>query len=229
MRFCSSWWLGLGPTNDLLVDGDLFGCSIKSMKSLCLSAVTILMLVGCADEPNVRYVDPGAMSSRVAGTGVESQDIIAAAQKAAESLLNVPAITSARKPPVILITPVTNRSSSPIDTNLYTTKVRGTLMQYASGRVVFLARDASSVVNEREQQLRESGAVERGATGNAGRVAKTYDYILTAELQGLATATSKGQSDYFLVAFKLIDFQDVLVWENQYEIKKEGRESAVYR
>ena len=29
--------------------------------------------------------------------------------------------------------------------------------------------------------------------------------------------------------FRLVDFKDILVWESQYEIKKEGRESGVYR
>lgn len=190
----------------------------------------LLFLAACASkEPApVTYVDPGAQG-RVAGTGIESQDISAAAQKAAQSILSVPAVAQAARPPVVLITPVTNRSASPIDTTLYTTKLRGTLMQYASDKIVFLARDASARTNEREQQLRESGAVRDRGTAATGRVGETYDYILTAELQGISTATSRGQSDYFIVSFKLINFEDVLVWENQYEIKKEGRESAVYR
>ncbi|MDD5262587.1 MAG: hypothetical protein PHD76_12145 [Methylacidiphilales bacterium] len=204
---------------------------IKRFLSLSLIPLsTVLLLVSCssAPQPAVSYVDPNSQG-QVAGTGVESQDIAAAAQKAAQSIVNLPAINSAGKPPTILITPVTNRSASPIDTTLYTTKLRGTLMQYAAGKVQFLARDAASQTNEREQRLRESGAVESNGTADTTRVAATYDYILTAELQGISTATSQGQSDYFLIAFKLVNFKDVLVWENQYEIKKEGRESGVYR
>lgn len=189
-----------------------------------------LLLAGCATapEPTVRYVEPGAQG-RVAGTGIESQDIAAAAQAAAASMLQLPQITQAARPPVVIITPVTNRSASPIDTNLYTTKLRGTLMQHSGGRIVFLARDAAAATNEREQQLREAGAVQPGGTATSGRMGATYDYVLTAELQGIATATREGKSDYFLVSFKLVDFSDVLVWESQYEIKKEGRESGVYR
>jgi PBP1b-binding outer membrane lipoprotein LpoB len=199
------------------------------MRIFSCFVLTGLLLAACADDgKRVDYVDPGAQGA-VAGTGIESQDVAAAAQKAAQSILQTPAIARAAKPPVILITPVTNRSSSPIDTSLYTSKLQGTLMEYASGRVVFLARDASWNTNNQEQQLRQSGAVESGPTGAATRAGKTYDYILTAELQGIAASSSQGQSDYFLISFKLVDFKDVLVWENQYEIKKEGRESAVYR
>ncbi|MFH1067628.1 MAG: penicillin-binding protein activator LpoB [bacterium] len=202
----------------------------KGMMQFILSSLLALFLVSCASapQPAVSYVEPGAQGS-VAGTGIESQDIAAASQKAAQSILGIPAITQASTPPTVLITPVANRSSSPVDTTLYTTKLRGTLMQYANGKVRFLARDASAAANEREQALREAGQVQGGGTAETGRSAATYDYILTAELQGISAASSKGQSDYFLVAFKLVDFNDMLIWENQYEIKKEGRESAVYR
>ena len=183
--------------------------------------------VGCATapKPRVTYVNPGAQG-RYAGTGIESQDIGAAAQKAAQSIVNLPAIASAEKSPIVIVTPVVNRSASPIDTELYTVKLRGILMQYAQKKVRFLARDVGTDVNLREQELRARGEV---VPGNQKRAAATYDYILTAEVRGISAASRKGQSEYFLVAFKLVDFNDMLVWEDQYEIKKEGAESPVYR
>lgn len=174
--------------------------------SLRLALLSIpLALAACsAPKPDISYVDPGAQGS-IAGTGLESQDIASASAKAAQSIVNVPQIASAAKPPTILIKPVTNTSSSPIDTSLYTTKLRGSLMNNTGGKVRFLAPN----------------------TGPHDPT--TYDYILTAELQGIAMSGSKGQSDYFLVSFQLVGKNDMLLWENQYEIKKEGKESAVYR
>ena len=183
-------------------------------------------LAGCATapQPGVQYVNPGAPGG-VSGTGIESQDIGAAAQKAAVSILALPAIANATNPPTILITPVTNRSASPVDTDLYTTKLRGILMQYSSNKVRFLARDASWNTNNYEQQLRKEGVVQPGAARNAA----TYDYILTAELRGISEASNRGRSEYFLVAFKLVDMNDILLWEDQYEIKKQGHDSSIYR
>ena len=125
-----------------------------------------LVVAGCATapQPSVKYVNPGAQGS-IAGTGIESQDIGAAAQKAATSILALPQIVKADKPPTILITPVNNRSASPIDTDLYTTKMRGILMQYSSDKVRFLARDVGWNTNNYEEQLRKQGAVQPGATG----------------------------------------------------------------
>lgn len=64
------------------------------------------VVAGCSStpEPAVRYVEPGAAGS-VAGTGVESQDIAAAARRAAQSFLTLDRIANAPEPPVILIAP----------------------------------------------------------------------------------------------------------------------------
>ena len=192
-----------------------------------LTAIGLALgVVGCATapQPSVKYVNPGAQSS-IAGTGIESQDIGAASQKAATSILALPQIAKAEKPPTILITPVSNRSASPIDTDLYTTKLRGILMQYSSDKVRFLARDVGWDTNKYEEQLRKQGEVQPGAA----RSAATYDYILTAELRGISEASRKGRSEYFLIAFKLVDMNDLLLWEDQYEIKKQGNDSTIYR
>jgi len=185
-----------------------------------------LAIAGCATapQPRVKYVNPGAQGG-AAGTGIESQDIGAAAQKAATSILALPKIAQAETPPTILITPVANRSASPVDTELYTVKLRGILMQYSSDKVRFLARDVGWDTNKNEQQLRKEGEVQPGAA----REAATYDYILTAELRGISSSSGKGRSEYFLIAFKLVDMNDVLLWEDQYEIKKQGHDNAVYR
>jgi PBP1b-binding outer membrane lipoprotein LpoB len=190
-----------------------------------LVAVAVFILTGCSTEkPHVKYMDPGTPGG-MGGTGIESQDISAAAQKAAQSIVNLPQITTAATAPTVLITAVTNRSTSPIDTELYTVKLRGILMQYNSSQVRFLARDVSWNVNNNEQALQKRNEVMPGTP----RQAATYDYILTAELRGISASSQAGRSEYFLVAFKLVDINDVLVWENQYEIKKQGNDHTIYR
>jgi len=194
-------------------------------KSFSSVALAVVMLAGCSTEPKpVKYVNPGSPGS-AAGTGIESQDIGAAAQKAAQSIMNLPQIAQAPATPTIMITPVSNHSSSPVDTELYTVKMRGILMQYGGSRVRFLARDVGWGANKTEVDLRKAGEVQDGSARNAA----TYDYLLTAEVRGISGANSLGRTEYFLVAFKLVDFNDVLVWENQYEVKKEGKENTIYR
>jgi PBP1b-binding outer membrane lipoprotein LpoB len=199
------------------------------MKSLSLvSAVCILLpLIGCA--PTVTYVDPSE-PGKIASTGIESQDIIAAAKKAATSIRQLPAVAKASRPQVILLTEVQNLSATPIDTSLYTSMLRDNMMASADGKVRFIDR-SEVATNEAEQQSINSGQVSglNGATAK-DRQAATYDYLLTAELRGLSMSSAKGQSDYHRVSFKLIDRRtDELKWTDAYQVKKEGRDSAVYR
>ena len=195
-----------------------------SLGAASLAFASVALLSGCGDDQNVRYVDPNAQGA-VASTGIESQDVNAAVLQAAQSIVNVPEIAHALTPPVVIITPVLNKSSSPIDTSLYTSILRDTLLNNTGGKVRFIDR-TNSAFNEKEQQMADSGSVQQ----NGDRNAMSYDYILTAELQGIGMASSQGQSDYFRIAFKLIARKtDLLIWTNAYQIKKEGKESAVYR
>jgi len=184
----------------------------------------VVVLAGCSSQPNVRYVDPNSQGA-IAGTGIESQDVNAAAAQAAQSIINLPQIAQASKPPIIIIDKVLNKSSSPIDTSLYTSILRDSLLNNSGGRVRFIDRSAAEM-NTKEQEMNSEGVVH----GGGGRAALSYDYVLTAELQGIGMANSQGQSDYFRISFKLIDRRtDLLLWTNAYQIKKEGAESAVYR
>lgn len=199
-------------------------------KSLFFFCALPLVLWNCADpnKSSVSYVDPGAQG-KVAGTGIESQDVTAAANQAAQSILNVPEIARAAQPPVIMITAVQNKSSSPVDTSLYTSILRDTLIANAGSKMRFLDRSQAGT-NQREQEMIESGEVKGAGVPAADRQAATYDYILTAELQGIGMASGQGQSDYFRIAFKLVDRRtDLVPWTNAYQIKKEGKDSAVYR
>lgn len=196
------------------------------MKALAPVSLLALLLAGCADQPSVRYVDPNAQGA-VAGTGIESQDINAAAAQAAQSIVNLPEIAHASQPPVVMISAPVNKSSSPIDTTLLTNTLRDSLLANSGGKVRFIDR-GTMAVNQKEQQLADAGEVQPASQG--ARAAMSYDYLLTAEIQSIGMNSGQGQSDYFRMTFKLVNRKtDLLVWTNPYQIKKEGADSAVYR
>jgi len=161
----------------------------------------------------------------VAGTGIESQDLVAVTDKMARGILNVPQIRDAAMPPVVLLDPVANETRFPINKDMFLTRIRVLLNSKASGRVTFVARDRMAAL-EKERELKQSGQV----TGNPITEFKGGDYFLTGNLQGLSTKNSKGMSDYVLYTFQLIDARtSAIVWEDFSEIKKQGLEDAAYR
>lgn len=164
----------------------------------------------------------------VAGTGVESQDLVAVTDKMSHSVLNTPQIANAQGTPRIVLEPVINETRFPINKDIFLTRIRSELNTKARGKVIFLAREYMNAL-EHERQLKQSGQVTASADPNVVEF-KGADFFLTGKLSGLSTRTSAGTSDYILYTFQLIDARTSdIIWEDSAEIKKQGLEDAAYR
>lgn len=164
----------------------------------------------------------------VAGTGIESQDLVAVADKMARGILSLPQIANAVTPPVVALDPVDNQTRFPISKDLFLTRIRAQLNSKSAGKVQFLARDRMATL-EKERNLKREGAVTASSDPGVQEF-KGADYYLTGTLQGLSTRTKAGTSDYILYAFQLVDARtSVIVWEDSAEMKKQGLEDAAYR
>lgn len=164
----------------------------------------------------------------VAGTGVESQDLVMVADKMSRSILGIPQIANAVTPPSIVINPVDNQTRFPINKDIFLTRIRAQLNSKAQGRVVFLARHQMEEL-EKERNRKREGQVTSSSDPSVQEF-KGADYFLTGSLQGLSTRTKAGTSDYILYNFHLIDARtSAIVWEDMAELKKQGLEDAAYR
>ncbi len=191
------------------------------------------LLAGCASGvQNPRGVSVTEMRPDergfVAGTGVESQDLVRVADKMARGILSVPQIARAQGTPRVVLDPVLNETRFPINKDIFLTRIRAQLNSQATGKVLFLARARMGTL-ERERDLKRSGQVTSGSDPNVVEF-KGADFFLTGKLSSLTTRSSKGVSDYILYTFQLIDARTSdIIWEGFDEIKKQGLEDAVYR
>lgn len=164
----------------------------------------------------------------VAGTGVESQDLVAVTDKMARSILGIQQIVRAPVPPSIVLDPVVNNTRFPINKDIFLTRIRTQLNSKAMGQVSFLDREMMKTL-ERERELKRTGQVTASADPNVVEFGGA-DYFLTGKLDGMTTRTSAGTSDYVLYSFRLTDARTSrIVWEDVAEIKKQGLEDAAYR
>jgi penicillin-binding protein activator len=205
----------------------------KISVSICGAAVAALV-AGCASSgvKNPSGIAVTHMNADeqgfVAGTGVESQDLVTVTDKMARSILSIPQIANAATPPTIVLNPVNNQTRFPINKDIFLTRIRAQLNSKALGKVQFLARSQMEAL-EKERNLKREGTVT-ASSDPALQEFKGADYFLTGELQGLSTRTRAGTSDYILYDFHLIDGRtSVIVWEDSAEIKKQGLEDAAYR
>jgi PBP1b-binding outer membrane lipoprotein LpoB len=197
----------------LAAAGLLSGCASSGVKNPSGVSVT-----------NMRPDEQGF----VAGTGIESQDLVAVTDKMAKSILGIPQIANAQGTPRVVLDPVENATRFPIDKDIFLTRIRAELNTKAHGKVIFLARDRMAAL-ERERQMKQSGQVTSSSDPNVVEF-KGADFFLTGKLSGLTTRTKGGTSDYILYAFQLIDARTSdIVWEDSAEMKKQGLEDAAYR
>ena len=202
--------------------------------ALALAILSAGFVAGCASSgvqnPSGTPVTEMRPDERgfVAGTGVESQDLVTVTEKMARSILSVPQIANAQGVPRIVLDPVKNETRFPINKDIFLTRIRTQLNSKAAGKVLFLARDRMDAL-ERERNMKQTGEVTANADPNVVEF-KGADFFLTGTLQGLSTRTSQGTSDYILYAFQLIDARTSdIIWEDSAEIKKQGLEDAAYR
>lgn len=193
-----------------------------------------VLLAGCASSgvrnpsgvpvTNMRADERGF----VAGTGVESQDVVQISDAIAREILSVPELTAGPNVPRVVLDPVENNTRFTFNKDIFLTRIRGQLNQQARGKVIFLARDRGAAL-ERERQLKQSGQVTATSDPNVQEF-KGADYFLTGKLDSLSTRTSAGLSDYVLYSFQLINARTTeIIYEGQREMKKQGLEDASYR
>ncbi len=195
----------------------------RVIAAMCLAAILVLLLSpGCS--PLSKRVDPDEDDS-VGGTGIDSSDVRAIADEMARQIMATPEISRAVNPPMIVLEPVRNSTQFHIDTDILIVKIRGLLNEHTAGRVKFLARERLDAI-EQERAAKREGVF----TASSEKQLKGADFFLTGELLGIAKARDGKRSDYILYTFQLIDTEDsTIVWERQYEVKKEGKTGTVYR
>lgn len=206
---------------------------MKTIAKLTFAFTTAVLVAGCSSgvkNPSgipVTQMRPDEQGF-VAGTGVESQDLVVVTDKMSRSILGIPQIAKATTPPIIVLDPVENKTRFPINKDIFLTRIRSELNKKSAGKVTFLARDRMAAL-EKERNLKREGAVT-AATDPQVQEFKGADYFLTGSLEGMSTRTKAGTSDYILYAFQLIDARtSAIVWEDNAEMKKQGLEDAAYR
>jgi PBP1b-binding outer membrane lipoprotein LpoB len=201
------------PLATLAVAGLLSGCASEGVKNPSGVPVTQMR----PDEQGF-----------VAGTGIESQDLVAVTDKMARSILSIPQIANAHGVPRIVLEPVMNETRFPINKDIFLTRIQAQLTMKSQNKVIFLARERMNAL-EHERQLKQSGQVTASADPNVVEF-KGADFFLTGKLQSMTTRTAAGTSDYVLYTFQLVDARtSENVWMDQAEIKKQGLEDAAYR
>jgi penicillin-binding protein activator len=209
--------------------------TIKLFAGLGLAA----LLAGCgsttlnnsAGRP-VIYQDVASTSATVAGVGVESQDVVSMTDRMVRDILSNPQISGRPTPARIIIDSeyFSNDSSSRINKNAITDRLRVELNRAAQGRLIFVARHYGNMV-AKERDAKRNGDVDGGTIRKTAARAGG-DFRLGGRITSMdAAQKSTGMvSRYHQITFELIDLEyETIAWSGLYEFKKEAQDDILYR
>lgn len=208
------------------------------LRTFFLGLAATALLGGCAStkvenvegEPTA-YEDPQSSGS-VSGVGIESQDVVAMTDEMMRDMLSNQLLSGQDKPPRIIIDNeyMDNESTSIINTNMLTDRLRIELNRGANGRMVFVARERSDMV-EKERELKRDGVVDSGTIRKTQATAGA-DYRMAGRITSLDAVDQDSQkrSRYHQITFEMIDLElGTVVWSGIYEMKKANQDNVIYR
>lgn len=209
-----------------------------NLKPLAIALVAAVTVTACGGNPvnntagrATVYEDPGT-SGRVQGIGLESQDLVSMTDRMMRDMMQNPQLAGRSPSPRIIIDSeyFRNESSSRINKNSITDRLRVELNRAANGRMVFVGRHYSDMV-ESERDLKRSGVTDAGTIRQTQATAGA-DFRLGGRITSLdAMDTRSGESSrYHQVIFEMVDLEyGTIVWSGIYEMRKSAQDDIIYR
>lgn len=205
---------------------------------IAVAVMAGLLLSGCAstsiDNSKGRasvYEDTRSVG-KVSGVGVESQDIVAVTDQMMRDILQNPQLVGRPVSPRVIVDSehLVNESSSRINKNMLTDRLRINLNRAANGRLVFVGREYAGMV-EKERELKRAGVVD-GGTIRTTQATAGADFRLVGRIASLDAmdANSQQKSRYHQITFEMVDLElGTIVWSGIYEFQKSSQDDIIYR
>ena len=140
-----------------------------------------------------------------------------------ESLIGHPAISKAKRPPVLLITRLQNKTSEHIDTQSIMDMMRIHIMK--TGKVTFIDKSArEDISNEYNYQ---SGKVTKETQTKAGGQIGA-DFLLNGRLDSITQSAGSKKTVFYKLTLNLTNLKtSAIVWSDHKQLRKAFRKRSV--
>lgn len=178
-----------------------------------LMVLACLAAAGCAGR--TARMDLDSEDDAVRGA-LGSKDFRSACFEMAQSMVQLPQIQRAAKPPTIAFVEMENRSDELFDADSLLYKMRTELIKNSGGKMTFLDRDIIDKIRQ-ERLDKDRGRV----TTSSDKPVFGADYFLAGRVESIRRTRGRVETKYMRISVRLTDaHSSAIVWENDYEIKK---------
>lgn len=188
-------------------------------KILALAALPALLLVSaCADRQFTQGSYDDISEQRLLDDKFNETDMRMIADEMVKSLTGSAVVAEAKKPPVVLVTLVKNRTEEHIDMKSMTDKMRTAVIK--SGKFRFTDKDVRNEMQDEMSYQHDSGYVDPETARKKGKQVGA-DYFLTGEITDRVQEVGSKKYVYYKATFNLVNIQTGLLdWTDDKEIRK---------
>lgn len=197
------------------------------MKKLVLSLIAVVsltMMTACGPKAFVKGDYEDVEKNNNLNDQWSETDMQKVVQDLVGSMIQHQAIGNAKRPPIVMVTKLQNKTSEHIDTQNIMDMVRVELQR--GGRVSFVDKEAREDVAE-EYNYQNSGMVDEGTKkGPGGQVGA--DFIVNGRLDSIVQEVGKDKSVYYKVTLNLTNLKtNLVVWSDYKQLRKRFKKRSI--
>jgi penicillin-binding protein activator len=195
------------------------------MKMLFVLILSSLVLVNCGPKAFVKgNYDEDVNRENLLNDSWSETDMQKVVQDLVASLVSHPTISVAKRPPVVMVTQLQNKTEEHIETQSIMDMVRVELMR--GGKVAFVDKEARGDISD-EYNYQNSGMVaedtKKGPGGQTGA-----DFIINGRLDTIVQTVGKDKTVYYKVVLNMTNLKTgVMAWSDHKQIRKIFRKKSV--
>lgn len=193
--------------------------------SVAVLFVVVQITSGCGPRQFVKGdYDENVEDANLLTDKWSESDMQRAVKELVDSATTNPAISAAKRPPIVMVTRLQNKTSEHIDTQSITDMFTVELMR--SGKVTFVDKAAREDISE-EYDYQDSGMVSRETKkGKGGQVGA--DFIMNGRLDSIVQEAGKDKTIYYKITMNLTNLKTGLIqWTDHKQIRKKFKKKRV--
>ncbi len=191
---------------------------------ILIASLATLTLSACGPKAFVKGSYDDVNRENLMNDQWSETDMQVTVKSMVDSMTAHPAITNAKKMPIVIVTNLQNKTSEHIDTQSIMDMVRVDLTN--SGKVAFIDKEARQDISN-EYDYQNTGMVaeetKKGPGGQTGA-----DFIINGRLDSIVQEVGKDKSVYYKLTLNLTNLKTgVISWTNQKELRKTFKKKSI--
>jgi uncharacterized protein (TIGR02722 family) len=198
---------------------------MKNVLILSALIATLAAVVGCGPRAYVRgEYDEDVNRENLMTDRWSETDMQKAVKDLVASAVKHDVVANAKRPPIVMVTKLQNKTSEHIDTQSVTDMV--TVELTSTGKVQFVDKAAREDMAE-EYGYQDSGMVSRETKKGKGQQVGA-DLIMNGRIDSIVQEVGKDKSVYYKITLNLTNLSTgLIVWTDQKQIRKVYKKQSV--